>query len=49
MQGNNINIIFRYPSLLAISPKKSLYSRMRGSMTKPNVDRFLSNLLNGKE
>ncbi|CAD8077716.1 unnamed protein product [Paramecium primaurelia] len=38
-----------YPSVLALSPKKQLFSKMRGSVTSANVDRFLNNLLNGKE
>ena len=38
-----------YPSVLAISPKKKVWSKMRASFSKDSVDRYIQNLIRGKE
>lgn len=38
-----------YPSVLALSPKKSVFSKMRAQFSKDNVDKFIQNLVRGKE
>lgn len=41
--------ISRYPSVLALSPKKQLFSKMRGSLSKDNLSKFIDGLLAGKQ
>jgi protein disulfide-isomerase A6 len=38
-----------YPSVLAMSPKKNVYSKMRAAFNKENLDKFINNLIRGKE
>jgi hypothetical protein len=47
--GSLLYLLPRYPSVLALSPKKSVFSKMRAQFSKDNVDKFIQNLVRGKE